>query len=226
MFAVLLLGLSGPAFSVRTAQAQAPAGDPSLAQRRMARMERHLALGRAQAALGHPTLAQRHFEDALHENPSSPEPYLELGRTFLALGRHADAVTVLAAGRHRAPDDTLLILALAEGLELTARGQDALRLLREATQRHPAHAGLRLRHGETAQRMGAWSEAANAFAGILDLARRDGAVPTELVETARQNLRALGIVSGGAHPSTRRCDPPDGTLDGRWQRALAACGGP
>jgi cytochrome c-type biogenesis protein CcmH/NrfG len=225
VFAVLLVATSS-SLVVSTSHAQVSSSDPELTQRRIARMERHLALGRAQNAAGHATLAQRHFEDALRENPSAPEPYLELGRTFLALERHADAVTILSAGRHRAPDDASLVAALAEALERNMRGHDALRLLREATQRHPSHVALLLRHGETAQRMGAWSEAADAFAGIVDLARRGATIPADVVESARQNLRALGIVLGDAHPRARRCDPVDGTADRRWERALAACGDP
>lgn len=191
----------------------------------MARMERQLALGRAQAAAGHSTLAQRHFEDALRENPSAPQPYLELGRTFLTLERLADAVTILEAGRHRAPDDTSLVGALAEALVRSARDQDALRLLREANRRHRTHVGLLVQRGELAQRIGAWSEAADAYAALLDLARRGEPVPPAIVESARQTLRALGIVMGDGHPRVGRCRAPT-SESSRWEQALAGCSAP
>lgn len=222
-----MLGFTSPALDLAgRAEAQTSPPGPDLTQRRVARMERQLVLGRAQAAAGHSTLALRHFEDALRENPSAPEPYLELGRTFLALSRVADAVTILEAGRHRAPDDTSLVAALAEALVRGARDQDALRLLREATRRHRTHVGLLAQRGELAQRNGAWSEAADAYAGLLDLERRGEAVPPDIAERARQTLRALGIVMGDGHPRAHRCEAPHPSTGSRWTRALAACGAP
>ncbi|MBK8412099.1 MAG: tetratricopeptide repeat protein [Sandaracinaceae bacterium] len=91
------LALTAPMLLPSRVHAQASLSDPDLTRRREARMERELARGRAQAAAGHTALAQRHFEDAMRANPSAPQPYLELGRTFLALGRPTDAITILEA---------------------------------------------------------------------------------------------------------------------------------
>lgn len=223
-FVVLVASLTLGASLPRGAQAQTSLSDPDLTRRREARMERELARGRAQAAAGHTALAQRHFEDAMRANPSAPQPYLELGRTFLALGRPTDAIAALEAGRLRAPDDAELVAALAEALVASAREQDALRLLREATRRHRAHVDLQRRRGELAQAVGAWSEAADAYAAVLDLAEGGVPVPPELVEHAAATLRALGIVLGDAHPRAHRCDGADTTSVERWSRALAACG--
>lgn len=189
-------------------------------------MERELARGRAQAAAGHTALAQRHFEDAMRANPSAPQPYLELGRTFLALGRPVDAITILEAGRLRAPDDTMLIAVLAEALVGSTREQDALRLLREATLRHRENVDLQQRRSALAQSVGAWSEAADGYAALLDLAQRGEAVPPDVVQHAAATLRALGIVLGDGHPRARGCAGPGATDAARWERALADCPAP
>ncbi len=223
-FVVLVcLSLVGLGWLPSRAHAQAALTDPDLTRRREARMERELARGRAQAAAGHTALAQRHFEDAMRANPSAPQPYLELGRAFLLLQRPADAITILEAGRLRAPNDTALVAALAEALVASAREQDALRLLREATRRHRDHVDLQQRRGALAQSVGAWSEAADAYAALLDLAETGEAVPPEVVARAAATLRALGIVLEEGHPRAHRCDAPGTTAAERWERALADC---
>jgi len=221
--ALLCLEVGPSLLSPCTAAAQASASDPDLTRRREARMERQLALGRVHAAAGHTALAQRHFEDAMRENPSAPQPYLELGRAYLALGRHTDAVAILEAGRYRAPDDTQLVAALADALVASAREQDALRLLREAARRRRNNVELQVQRGDLARQLGAWSEAADAYAALLDLASRGEPVPEDVTDRARETLRALGILIADAHPRTRRCDAESGSEAVRWDRALAAC---
>ena len=96
----MLMGLH--AVSPEGACAQPPSQDTDLTARRVARMERALALGRARANAGQPSLALSHFEDALRAHPASPEPYVELGRALLALG-HRGVCLLARPGRPDRP---------------------------------------------------------------------------------------------------------------------------
>jgi tetratricopeptide (TPR) repeat protein len=219
----LLFALVGFAPIPSRVSAQAPASDPDLLRRREARMVRELARGRALMEANQPSLAQRHFEDALRANPSAPEPYLELARALSALGRHADAVLLLEAGNRRAPDDVSLLSALAGALVASRREPAALQLLREAGGRQRERYDLQLQRGALAQAMGAWSEAADAFSAVLDLADQGHPVPAERVEHARASLRALGILLADLHPRARPCELAGAPASARWTRALGAC---
>lgn len=207
--------------------AQPPSQDTDLTARRVARMERALTLGRARANAGQPSLALSHFEDALRAHPGSPEPYVELGRTLLALGRTTDAIAILTTGRRGAPDHMGLTATLTDALVASGRAREALALLREASRRRPRAWELAQRRAEVARELGAWSEAVDSYAGLLDIARDDPAVPEGVCDSARQMLRALAIVLDGSHPRARTCRAlaaSPGPTGARWSRALAACG--
>ena len=222
----MLMGLH--AVSPEGACAQPPSQDTDLTARRVARMERALALGRARANAGQPSLALSHFEDALRAHPASPEPYVELGRALLALGRTADAIAILTTGRRGAPDHLGLTAVLTDALVANGRAREALALLREASRRRPRAWELAQRRAEVARELGAWSEAVDSYANVLDIARDDPAVPESVCDSARQMLRALAIVLDESHPRARTCGSfaasPRSTSDSRWSRALAACG--
>lgn len=87
--------------------------------------------------------ASEQFLDAIRSRPDMVKAYAELGRTYQALDKHAEAVQVYNAGLERAPDDTPMFANRAEAmLELNG--------LREAT---AAYTELTERDRELAARL-------------------------------------------------------------------------
>jgi tetratricopeptide (TPR) repeat protein len=161
----------------------------------------------------------------MRAHPAAAAPYLALGRTFALLGRRADAIAALQAGRRHAPDGVALVLALADALAEDGQARAALALLRAATQRHDGLAILEAR-GRLARELGAWSEAADAYAAVVDLSRRDDTVPPESVRQAELLLAAIAILLNDEHPRARACATAARAAEGarsRWTRALAGC---
>ncbi|MCB9658820.1 MAG: tetratricopeptide repeat protein [Sandaracinaceae bacterium] len=213
-------------WQVDPGRAVAQIADDDLAARRQARMERELILGNARIEAGQPSLAIAHFEDARRAQPSAPEPYAALGRTLLDLGRRADAIAALETGRIRSPDDEGLLLILSQALEANNQARQALALLRGAARRHPRRWATQARRADVAQAVGAFTEAVDAYAAVLDLASTGADVPHAERQRAEDTLAALSLLLDGAHPRTGHCAPSTSSASrgtDRWRLALAVC---
>lgn len=168
-----------------------------------------MSAGLAHLAAGDTGGAIAFFQDAIRAQPAFPEAYLGLGRAFSRRGASAEAVRALEIGLTRNPDSAEIASALAAAEADRGRLREALGVMRRAAERHPMRVPLHLSRASYAQLLGAWAEAADAYARVLDLHRAGHAVAAEDIARAEATLRALRLVAGPIHPSVRRCEEAD-----------------
>ncbi|MGE5126512.1 MAG: tetratricopeptide repeat protein [Betaproteobacteria bacterium] len=82
--------------------------------------------------------ASNWFRNAINRNKSYSAPYLLLAETLVATGRDAEAVALLEAGVHEAPNDPDLLLAMARAYLKVGRLVEGRTKLDEAVKADPS----------------------------------------------------------------------------------------
>jgi len=97
-------------------------------------------LGQAYYHKGNFTLAERYFQESLKQNAQFIDAFQGLGRTYMAMGKGAEAVKVIEKAVKLSPATQLLYFDLAQAHSLCGDDQKALRAYQKVIELNPGNA--------------------------------------------------------------------------------------
>jgi cytochrome c-type biogenesis protein CcmH/NrfG len=156
------------------------------------------------------------LEQRLQQNPEDGEGWKRLGRSYMVMGRHADAVTAYTKAAELLPDDSDIQQALQQLSEtvatrdnvgvvqdMPANGQpfppqvmEMVTRLEQRLQQNPEDGEGWKRLGRSYMVLGRYSEAVSAYTSAAELLPRD-----KEIQQALQELAAIAA-AGNKHPTT------------------------
>lgn len=155
------------------------------------------------------------LEQRLQQNPEDGEGWKRLGRAYMVMGRHADAVTAYSRAAKLLPGDNDIAQALQQlatidanqdnrtGQDTAATGQqfppqvmEMVGRLEQRLQQNPEDGAGWKRLGRSYMVLGRYSEAVSAYTSAAELLPED-----KEIQQALQELAAIAA-AGNKHPAT------------------------